>query len=211
MAEEEKQDQTAAEPEQPEAAEPEAEQPAPEPEAAEPEQPEPEAAEPAPEPAAAPAPAPEPEEQLTPKQARKRARSRPSSPSRPPRSASERAAERAERRATHAAVRRRRRSAERSKHGERGPGTPPAERPPGTRKVRQGTVVSSKPDKTITVEIQVARRHPVYEKVVRRSATLHAHDERNEASEGDVVRIVESRPLSKTKRWRLVEILERAR
>ncbi|HEY8467603.1 MAG TPA: 30S ribosomal protein S17 [Solirubrobacterales bacterium] len=79
------------------------------------------------------------------------------------------------------------------------------------RRYRQGTVVSAKPDKTITVRVDIVRRHRRYEKVVRTSTTLHAHDERNEAHEGDVVRVVESRPLSRTKRWRLVEILERAR
>jgi len=78
-------------------------------------------------------------------------------------------------------------------------------------KTRQGIVVSNKGEKSITVRIDIARRHPTYEKVVRRSRTLHAHDERNEAGEGDIVRVVETRPLSKTKRWRLVEILERAK
>ena len=95
---------------------------------------------------------------------------------------------------------------------EKGTGpTPPAERDAGAAKVRQGTVVSDKADKTITVRIDVARRHPTYEKIVRRSGTLHAHDERNEAGEGDMVRVVETRPLSRTKRWRLVEIVEKAR
>ena len=78
-------------------------------------------------------------------------------------------------------------------------------------KVRQGIVVSDKGEKSITVRIDIVRRHPTYEKVVRRSRTLHAHDERNEAGEGDVVRIVETRPLSKTKRWRLVEVVEKAK
>jgi len=77
--------------------------------------------------------------------------------------------------------------------------------------VRQGIVVSNKGDKSITVRIDIARRHPTYEKIVRRSRTLHAHDERNEAGEGDVVRIVETHPLSKTKRWRLVDVVEKAR
>jgi small subunit ribosomal protein S17 len=72
-------------------------------------------------------------------------------------------------------------------------------------------VVSSKPDKTITVRIEVQRGHRTYGKIVRNSSTLHAHDEGNEANAGDTVRIVESRPLSRNKRWRLVEILERAR
>jgi small subunit ribosomal protein S17 len=94
---------------------------------------------------------------------------------------------------------------------EAGTGTPPAERRSAGRKTRQGRVVSSKPDKTITVAIEVARRHPQYEKIVRQSRTLHAHDAENEAGEGDLVRIVETRPLSRTKRWRLVEILEKAK
>jgi small subunit ribosomal protein S17 len=94
---------------------------------------------------------------------------------------------------------------------ERGTGTPPAERRSAGRKVRQGRVVSSKPDKTITVQIEVARRHPQYEKHLRRSRTLHAHDAGNEAGEGDLVRVVETRPMSRTKRWRLVEILEKAK
>jgi small subunit ribosomal protein S17 len=79
------------------------------------------------------------------------------------------------------------------------------------RKTRQGVVVSAVRDKTITVLLETARPHPVYKKTVRRSSKLHAHDERNEASEGDIVRIAECRPLSRQKRWRLVEILERAR
>ena len=89
-------------------------------------------------------------------------------------------------------------------------GTPPAQRQPGAKKVRQGIVVSAGGDKTIAVEIAVVRRHRTYEKVVRRTSKLHAHDEANQAQQGDVVRIVESRPLSRTKRWRLLEVLERA-
>ena len=77
--------------------------------------------------------------------------------------------------------------------------------------MRQGTVVSAAADKTITVEIPVVRRHPTYEKVVRRSSKLHAHDESNQAQEGDVVRVIESRPLSRTKRWRLLDVVERSR
>ena len=77
--------------------------------------------------------------------------------------------------------------------------------------MRQGIVVSDKADKTITVRIDVTRSHRVYKKIVRSSSTLHAHDERNEANTGDTVRIVESRPISRSKRWRLIEILERAR
>jgi small subunit ribosomal protein S17 len=89
--------------------------------------------------------------------------------------------------------------------------TPPKEHGPGRPKVRLGKVVSDKADKTITVRIDVARRHRRYQKIVRSSTTLHAHDERNEAHEGDLVQVVESRPLSRTKRWRLEKVLERAR
>jgi small subunit ribosomal protein S17 len=134
---------------------------------------------------------------------------RPAEP-RPQQSPEERAAARREARKQAA----RRRAAYRSKRREKkekGTGTPPAERRSAGRKVRQGRVVSSKPDKTITVQIEVARRHPQYEKIVRRSRTLHAHDARNEAGEGDLVRVVETRPLSRAKRWRLVEILEKAK
>jgi small subunit ribosomal protein S17 len=81
----------------------------------------------------------------------------------------------------------------------------------GHQKVRQGIVVSDKADKTIVVRIDVARRHRRYQKTIRTSSNLHAHDERNDAHEGDVVRVVEARPLSCTKRWRLVEVVERAR
>ena len=87
----------------------------------------------------------------------------------------------------------------------------PAPAATGQPKVRQGTVVSDKADKTITVRIDVARRHRRYQKTIRSSTTLHAHDERNEAGTGDVVRVVEARPLSRTKRWRLVEVLEKAK
>ena len=73
------------------------------------------------------------------------------------------------------------------------------------------TIARTIGDKTITVEIPVVRRHPAYEKIVRRSSKLHAHDESNQAQEGDVVRVIESRPLSRTKRWRLLEVVERSR
>jgi small subunit ribosomal protein S17 len=92
-----------------------------------------------------------------------------------------------------------------------GTGTPVAEKDANAAKVRQGIVVSDKGQKSITVRVDIVRRHPTYEKVIRRSRTLHAHDERNEAGEGDTVRVVETRPLSKTKRWRLVEVLEKAK
>jgi small subunit ribosomal protein S17 len=85
------------------------------------------------------------------------------------------------------------------------------ERAAGRPKVRQGVVVSDKANKTITVRIDIARRHRRYQKVVHTTRTLHAHDERNEAHQGDTVRVVESRPMSRSKRWRLVDVLERAR
>ena len=152
-----------------------------------------------------------PESDLSPKARHKRERSLHTGETRPQRSPEERNRDRLERRAAKATARRRARSRARERRGEPGTGTAPRDRAPGSRKVRQGVVVSAKPEKTITVRIEIARRHPVYEKVVRRTNTVHAHDERNEAQEGDVVRVVESRPLSRTKRWRLVEILERAR
>jgi small subunit ribosomal protein S17 len=162
---------------------------------------------------AAEEPAAEPEEQLSPKERRKRARSLHTGETRPQRTPAERAGERAEERRRKAQHRR----AYRQKQRERRAGQPRAEAPAaeprakGRLKVRQGVVVSDKADKTITVRIDVARPHRMYKKIVRTSSTLHAHDERNEAHTGDTVRIVESRPLSRTKRWRLVEILERAR
>ncbi len=130
---------------------------------------------------------------------------------------SEDAAARAERRRRNAESRRRwrtrRREKDRAARAEapsREP-LPAKEHGPGRAKTRQGVVVSAKPDKTITVRIDVTRRHREYKKIVRESTTLHAHDERNEAHEGDTVRVIESRPVSRTKRWRLVEVLERAR
>jgi small subunit ribosomal protein S17 len=82
---------------------------------------------------------------------------------------------------------------------------------PGRRQERRGIVVSDKGEKTIVVKVDVTKAHPRYKKVVRRSQKFHAHDERNSAAIGDVVRIVETRPLSKTKHWRLAEIVERAK
>jgi len=134
---------------------------------------------------------------------------RPAEPS-PQQTLEERAAARGEGRKKAAGKRSSYRAKRRTK-GEAGTGTPPAERRSAGRKTRQGRVTSSKPDKTITVAIESARRHPQYEKIVRRSRTLHAHDARNEAGEGDLVKVVETRPLSRTKRWRLVEILEKAK
>jgi small subunit ribosomal protein S17 len=135
-----------------------------------------------------------------------------------PRSPEQRNAERLEARRARAQKRRAWRRRQREKRGgdgsvARGPArTPPVrEEGRGRPRVRQGVVVSDKADKTITVRIDVARQHRTYKKIVRESSTLHAHDERNEAHEGDTVRLVESRPLSRRKRWRLVDVLERAR
>lgn len=77
----------------------------------------------------------------------------------------------------------------------------------GHRKVLQGQVVSNKMEKTITVKVERRLRHPVYERVIRRSKKFHAHDEYNRCAVGDTVRIIETRPLSKTKCWRLLEIV----
>jgi small subunit ribosomal protein S17 len=165
-------------------------------------------------------PAGEPAEQLSPKQRRKQARSRATGPARAERSGEDRARERAEERARKAAARSRWRARRREKRGAArtqgeqaaAPGTRRDESAEqGARKVRQGVVVSSKGDKTITVRIDAVRRHRVYGKVVRDTDTLHAHDETNQAGEGDLVRVMECRPLSRTKRWRLVDILEKAR
>lgn len=79
----------------------------------------------------------------------------------------------------------------------------------GRRKVLQGEVVSDRMDKTITVKVERRLRHPVYERVVKLSKKFHAHDEKNQCTIGDLVRIAETRPLSKTKCWRLLEIVRR--
>jgi small subunit ribosomal protein S17 len=81
----------------------------------------------------------------------------------------------------------------------------------GTRKVRDGMVVSDKMQKTVVVALQRRVKHPVYGKMITRTKHVKAHDEENSAKTGDTVRIMETRPLSKDKRWRVVEILERAR
>jgi len=161
---------------------------------------------PAPEAAAAPAAPSEPQApQLTPQERRvaaraRRGRRRASSPE-----------ERLEVRKAKATARSRRRQQERAKKTTKGEGTPPAEHGTGSPQVRMGKVVSDKADKTITVRIDIAKRHRRYRKIVRSSSTLHAHDETNDANAGDLVRVVECRPMSRTKRWRLIEILERAK
>lgn len=79
------------------------------------------------------------------------------------------------------------------------------------RKERIGTVISNKMQKTITVAVKRKVKHPIYGKFINRTTTFKAHDEENTAGEGDLVRIMETRPISKDKRWRLVEVLERAK
>jgi small subunit ribosomal protein S17 len=111
------------------------------------------------------------------------------------------------------AERRQRPKPSRAESGKRKPivRLPRPEHPRGRRKERRGVVVSSAMDKTIVVRVDTVKPHPVYKKIVRRSRRFHAHDEGNVAKPGDVVRIVETRPVSKTKTWRLAEVLEEAR
>jgi len=158
----------------------------------------------------------EPTEQLSPKERRRRERSAHSGEAGPQLSTEERIERRAAGRKRKAAERsryRKGRGAARAKAAGKGSGagSEAIAREPGNPKVRQGIVVSDKMDKTITVRVESARRHPAYEKVIRSSKMYHAHDERNEAGPGDTVRLVETRPMSKTKHWRLTEILEKAK
>jgi small subunit ribosomal protein S17 len=163
----------------------------------------------APAPKAEPA-EPNPEDDLPWKERRRLQRSRQPHKAGAALSVEERVAKREQERKLKAGSRRKERAA--AKAGKTAAtGTPQAEKDAVAAKMRQGIVTSNKGEKSITVRIDIARRHPTYEKVVRRSRTLHAHDERNEAGEGDIVRVIETRPLSKTKRWRLVEVLERAK
>ena len=81
----------------------------------------------------------------------------------------------------------------------------------GMRKTRVGVVVSDKMDKTITIAVKYRVRHPLYGKIMNRTTKIKAHDEKNECGVGDTVRIMETRPLSRDKRWRLVEIIEKAK
>jgi small subunit ribosomal protein S17 len=166
---------------------------------------------------AAAAPASQPAEVVAPKERRRRARAAKAAQTktRKPRTAEERQADRVAERAQKAAARRveRTRSREKARAARAGTEhqtTAPREHGPGRQKTRQGVVVSDKADKTITVRIDVTRRHRRYEKIVRVSNTLHAHDETNDAHIGDTVIVRECRPLSRLKRWRLVEVVERA-
>ncbi|MEJ7827429.1 MAG: 30S ribosomal protein S17 [Segetibacter sp.] len=79
------------------------------------------------------------------------------------------------------------------------------------RKVRVGIVSSNKMDKTITVKVERKVKHPLYGKFIKKTTGFHAHDEKNECSIGDIVKIMEARPMSKTKRWRLVEVVEKVK
>jgi small subunit ribosomal protein S17 len=164
--------------------------------------------------AAGSAPPAAPAEAVAPKERRRRARAAKAAavPARAARSPEERHAERVADRRRKAEVRRAGRARAKAKASHTGAGsTPPREHIPGVQKVRQGIVVSDKADKTITVRIDTARRHRRYEKIVRTSRTLHAHDESNDAHLGDTVVVREARPLSRTKRWRLVRVVERAK
>jgi small subunit ribosomal protein S17 len=169
--------------------------------------------EPAAKPKAAPRSGPTRREQLDAKRAeRQAARGR-----RKPRTPEEREAERRERRAALAKQRRAYRAKQKTRRGEARKAAPPQEElhapehGPGRPKVRQGVVVSEKGEKTITVAIDVVKRHQRYHKIMRSTVKLYAHDERNDAHEGDTVRVQECRPMSRSKRWRLVEVLERAK
>jgi small subunit ribosomal protein S17 len=147
----------------------------------------------------------------------KRAERRAAAGRRKPRTPEERDAERRERRAGLAKQRRAYRERLKTKKAEARKAAPPREpdhapeHGPGRAKVRQGVVVSEKGEKTITVAIDVVKRHQRYHKIMRSTVKLYAHDERNDAHEGDTVRVQECRPMSRTKRWRLLEVVERAR
>jgi small subunit ribosomal protein S17 len=162
---------------------------------------------------AAPAPAarPEPAEVIAPKERRRRRRAAKAPAARGPVSHEDRQAERDTQRSANARARRVRRLKVRAAKPASETVAPAAvEHAVGAPKARQGIVVSDKAAKTITVRVDTSRRHRRYKKIVRSSKVLHAHDEHNEAHAGDLVRVVETRPLSATKRWRLVEVLERA-
>ena len=134
-----------------------------------------------------------------------------------PRTPEERDAARRERRAAIAKQRRAYRARLKTKSAEAREAAPAREEQqapehgPGRPKTRQGIVVSEKGEKTITVKIDVVKRHRRYHKILRSTVKLYAHDERNDAHEGDTVRVVECRPMSRSKRWRLEEVLERAK
>jgi small subunit ribosomal protein S17 len=168
------------------------------------------------------------EEVLAPKERRARRRATKTPAARGPLTPEQRDEERRARRAQKAKLRRAYRLRERTKAAEQRAAAPTPEptasasasspaspRAPkhgtGTAKVRQGIVVSDKADKTIVVRVDVTRRHRRYGKIMRTSSKLHAHDERNDAGTGDTVRVIECRPMSRSKRWRLTDVLEKAK
>jgi small subunit ribosomal protein S17 len=159
----------------------------------------------------------EPQEVLAPKERRARKRAAKAPAASGPKTPEERAAERRAARAHKAKLRRNYRERAKTKAAAAREDQPAAEpdvapeHGPGRAKVRQGIVVSDKADKTIIVRVDVTRRHRRYGKIMRTSTKLHAHDERNDAGTGDTVRVVECRPMSRTKRWRLADVLEKAK
>jgi small subunit ribosomal protein S17 len=159
----------------------------------------------------------EPQEVLAPKERRARKRAAKAPAASGPKTPEERAAERRAARAHKAKLRRNYRERAKTKAAAARKDQPAAEpdvapeHGPGRAKVRQGIVVSDKADKTIIVRVDVTRRHRRYGKIMRTSTKLHAHDERNDAGTGDTVRVVECRPMSRTKRWRLADVLEKAK
>ena len=232
MSDETENEETTPVEEAPVEATPEAEAPAaeaPEAEAPAAEEPEAEApaadeadAAPADEPAedkpAAAAPADEPEEEgekLPFKAGLRLERSRQPVEAKPQQTTEERTAARTKLRAEKAAARRRWRGKQKAKRAANPTAakaaTEPKAQSAGAQKFRQGIVVSDKGEKTITIRVDVARRHPRYEKIVRSSSTLRVHDESNDAHLGDTVKVIECRPMSRSKRWRLAEVLERAK
>jgi small subunit ribosomal protein S17 len=166
------------------------------------------------EPVATPTEKAPPLEVLAPKERRRRARAAKAPAARGPLTPAERQAERDALRVEKARARRtgRLKAREKAKAGAVAVTEPVAAVwEPGAQKVRQGIVVSDRAAKTIVVRVDTSRRHRRYQKIVRSSKTLHAHDEHDEAHEGDLVRVIETRPMSKTKRWRLTAVLERAK
>ena len=173
-------------------------------------------AEEAPAPAAEAAPE-EPQEVLAPKERRARKRAAKAPAAAGPKTVEERNAERLAARAHKAKLRRNYRERAKTKQAAARKDQPTPEpdaapeHGPGRAKVRQGIVVSDKADKTIVVRVDVTRRHRRYGKIMRTSSKLHVHDERNDAGAGDTVRVIECRPMSRTKRWRLTDVLEKAK
>jgi small subunit ribosomal protein S17 len=206
MADEERNEQTEETPETPAEPEAAAETPAepdPEtpPEEPGPPVPEPEAPEPTPEPAPPAEPAAEGEEAPVAAEGEEALAEEQPAPAAPTKKKRKRIAR---------SERRQRPKPKREQTAERTPITrlPKPEHERGRRQERRGVVVSAAMDKTIVVRVDVVKAHPRYKKVVRRSQRFHAHDEQNQAKAGDVVRIVETRPLSKMKSWRLAEVVE---